>query len=294
MKGSERMADLGTVSYDQFVDIPSLGGKSKIIFSETVYNYLNNLMNETKNESAEKGCYLVGRQSISDDGALCFYFDFCSSKFQTTSGNYANGGVIPTNDNKVELINELERYNSLGISPCIMHFHTHNLNGLYSSLSDQDYGVYATMKHQLKCEIFGMLAAPNKSLQNETFELSVVNCRDPKVVGTRGCASFYSIPNIYYCKGNHIFKVGSFQKNGLSAKTGTKELSRSDRFVQNYREWPGSSLVSGIGKNPTNGMQIMDENVGYVDENGFLNFPNENLTLEMPSTQVTNTTGIHK
>ena len=139
-----------------------------------------------------------------------------------------------------------------------------------------------------------MLAAPNKTLQNETFELSVVNCRDPKVVGTRGCASFYSIPNIYYCKGNQIYKVGSFQKNGLSAKTSTTELSRSDRFVQNYREWPGSGLISGVGKNPTNGMQIIDENVGYIDVNGFFNFLNENLTLEMPNIQATNTTEIHK
>ena len=287
------MAEMNTVSYDQFVDIPSLGSASKIIFSEQVYNYLNMLINETKAENAEKGCYLVGRKSISKDGALCFYFDFCSSKFQTTSGNYENGAVIPTNNNKIELINELERYESLEIDACVMHFHTHSLNGLYSSLSDQDYGVYATMKQQLKCEIFGMLAAPNKTLQNETFELSVVNCRDPKVVGFRGCANFYTIPNIFYCKGNKIFKVGSFQKSDLSPKSSITEISRSDRFVQNYREWHGSGLVSGIGKNPTNNMQIIDENIGYVDVNGSLNFPSENLTLEIPNVQLTNTSEFH-
>ncbi len=288
------MEDIETVSYDQFFDIPSLGSKSKVIFSEAVYNYLTNLINETKSENAEKGCYLVGRKSVSKDGALCFYFDFCSSKFQTSNGNYENGAVMPTNNNKIELINELEIYNSLGINACVMHFHTHSLNGFYSSMSDQDYGVYATMKHQLQCEIFGMLAAPNESLQNETFELSVVNCRDSKVVGSRACASFYSIPNIYYCRGNQIFKVGSFQKNGLSNKTKITELSRSNRFVQNYREWPGTNWVSGIGKNPTNNMKIIDDNVGYVDANGFLNFPDENLTLEIPNIQLTNTTEIHK
>ena len=79
MKRSDKMADIQTVSYDQFTDIPSLGGESKIIFSEKVYKYLNSLINETKIENAEKGCYLVGRKSISEDGALCFYFDFCSS-----------------------------------------------------------------------------------------------------------------------------------------------------------------------------------------------------------------------
>ena len=42
MEGSDKMAELQTVSYDQFTDIPSLGGKSKIIFSEKVYKYLNN------------------------------------------------------------------------------------------------------------------------------------------------------------------------------------------------------------------------------------------------------------
>lgn len=102
MEGSDKMAELQTVSYDQFTDIPSLGGKSKIIFSEKVYKYLNNLINETKTENAEKGCYLVGRKSISEDGALCFYFDFCSSKFQTTNGNYTNSGAIPTNNNKLD------------------------------------------------------------------------------------------------------------------------------------------------------------------------------------------------
>lgn len=294
MEGSDKMAELQTVSYDQFTDIPSLGGKSKIIFSEKVYKYLNNLINETKTENAEKGCYLVGRKSISEDGALCFYFDFCSSKFQTTNGNYTNSGAIPTNNNKLELIGELEKYNSLGIDACIMHFHTHNLNGIYSSLSDQDYGVYATMKHQFKCEIFGMLAAPNKTLNNDTTELSILNCREPKIVGTRGCASFYSIPNIYYCSGNQIYKVGAFQKIGISAKTGITELSRSDRFVQNYREWPGTNLVSGIGKNPINNMPLIDENVGYIDVNNNLCFPNENLTLEIPDTQIINIAGFHR
>ena len=287
------MAEMNTVSYDQFVDIPSLGSASKIVFSEQVYNYLNMLINETKVENAEKGCYLVGRKSISKDGALCFYFDFCSSKFQTTSGNYANGGVLPTNNNYLELADELEKYNSLDISPCIMHFHTHNLNGLYSYLSDQDYGVYATMRHRFNLEIFGMLAAPNKTLQNETFELSVVNCRDPRVVGTRGCANFYTIPNIFYCRGNQIFKVGSFQKNDFFPKASVTEVSRSDRYVQNYREWSGSGLVSGIGKNPTNNMQIIDENIGYVDVNGSLNFPSENLTLEIPNVQLINTSDFH-
>lgn len=296
VKGRDKMAVLNTVSYDQFADIPSLGGKSKIIFSENVYKYLNNLINETKSKNAEKGCYLVGRKSASkdEDGALCFYFDFCSSKFQTTSGNYEDSGVTPTDNNKLELIDELEKYNSLGISPCVMHFHTHNLNGLYSSLSDQDYGVYATMRNQFNIEIFGMLAAPNEPLKNETFELSVVNCRDPKVVGTRGCASFYSIPNIYYCKGSQIFKVGSFQKSRLSTKTKITELSRSDRFVQNYREWPGTSQVSGIGRNPTNNLPLVDEVVGYIDINNNLVFANENLSLEIPTIQKSKTIGFHR
>lgn len=288
------MDNIETVSYDQFFDIPSLGNKSKIIFSEDVYNYLITLINETKRENAEKGCYLVGRKSVSEDGKLCFYFDFHSSKFQTISVYYENGGVEATANNKIELINELEKYQSLGISPCVIHFHTHNLNGIYSSLSDQDYGVYATMKYQLNLEIFGMLAAPNVNQNYDTVELSIVNCQNPVVVGTRGCASFYSIPNIYYCKGNQIFKIGSFQKNKLSIKTKITELERRDRFVQNYREWDGCNLISGIGKNPSNHLQIIDENVGYVDVNNFFNFPNENLSLEIPKMSKENTSEIHR
>ena len=33
------MNKLNTVSYDQFIDIPSLDSSAKIIFSEKVYNY---------------------------------------------------------------------------------------------------------------------------------------------------------------------------------------------------------------------------------------------------------------
>ncbi len=276
------MSDLNTVSYNQFDDIPSLGTKSKIIFSEKAYMFLNSLINETKNDNKEEGCYLVGRKSISEDGALCFYFDFCSSKFQTTDGIYSNSGVISTNSNKRELINELDKYMESGIQACIMHFHTHTLNGIFSSLSDQDYGVYATMKHQLKCEVFGMLAAPNNNLKKETTELSVLICQDPKVIGTRGCASFYSIPNIYYVKGSEIYQVGTFRNNEAHSKTVITELSRRDRFVQNYREWKGSSIVSGIGINPDTGLQITDKNVGYIDINKSFIFQDENLALQFP------------
>lgn len=65
-------SELNTVSYDQFNDIPSLGNKAKIIFSEDVYNMLCDLMSDTKNKNIEKGCYLVGRKAISKDGGLFF------------------------------------------------------------------------------------------------------------------------------------------------------------------------------------------------------------------------------
>ena len=42
------MDKLNTVSYDQFIDIPSLDSGAKIIFSEKVYNYLKELIHETK------------------------------------------------------------------------------------------------------------------------------------------------------------------------------------------------------------------------------------------------------
>ncbi len=277
------MSTLNTVSYDQFFDIPSLGNKSKIIFSEEAYNYINKLIAETKNNNSENGCFLVGRSAVTSDGALCFYFDFFTSKFLLVDGNYRNGAVIPTTNNKSELIEELKKYFSLKIDACIMHFHAHNLNGLYSSISDQDYGVYATMKQRYKCETFGMLAAPNSKNKNDTIELSIVNCRDPKIVGTRACANFYLIPNIYYCKGNQIMKVGSFNKNELNSKTRITEIASLDRFVQNYREWKGSSLVSGIGKNPNTDLAIEDKVVGYMDINDSLIFADENLTLQFPS-----------
>lgn len=60
------MNKLNTVSYDQFIDIPSLDSSAKIIFSEKVYNYLKKLIQETKFTEAEKGCYIVGRKSTSE------------------------------------------------------------------------------------------------------------------------------------------------------------------------------------------------------------------------------------
>ena len=132
---------LNTVSYDQFDDIPSLRNNAKVIFNEEVYNNLCSLMDETKNRNMENGCYLVGRQSVFEKGSLYFYFDFCSSKFQTTDGIYRYGGVIPTDISKEEVKNKVAEYRNFGISPCIMHFHTHNLNGIFESMSDQDYAV---------------------------------------------------------------------------------------------------------------------------------------------------------
>lgn len=284
---------MNTVSYDQFVDIPSLGSKSKIIFSEQIYDYLKSLINQTKLENSEKGCYLVGRQSTTKEGVLCFFFDFCSSPFQTTNGIYANGGVIPTEKNKKELISKLEEYESLGIEPYIMHFHTHNLQGIYSSFSDQDYVVYASMKYILKTRIFGMLAAPNKYNQNETFEISIVNWRDQKLVRSRACANFYLIPNVFYCKGNEIYKVGSFNRSYPSSKKVTNELSRKDRYVQNYQEFKGTQLVSAIGKNPLTQSHIVDASVGYIDNRDNLCFPSENLSLEFPNFQKLNTSSFN-
>lgn len=287
------MDKLNTVSYDQFIDIPSLDSSAKIIFSEKVYNYLKKLIQETKFTEAEKGCYIVGRKSTSEKGKLCFYFDFYSSKFKTVDGNYVDGAVEPSDDNITELINELEKYDASGINACVMHFHTHNLNEIYSAYSDQDFGVYATMKHRLKCNVLGLLAAPHKELKNETFEISAVIAEYPKIVENRGCANFYLIPNLYYCKGGNIMQIGTYPKNNVSPKTDVTEISRRDRFVQNYREWRGSEMVSGLGKNPITMLPIVDKNVGYIDVNNSLVFSDENLSLEVPTlTSNTNRIGL--
>ncbi len=275
---------LNTVSYDQFDDIPSLRNNAKVIFSEEAYNNLCSLMDNTKNRNMENGCYLVGRQAISENGSLYFYFDFCSSKFQTTDGNYRNGGVVPTDKSKEEVKNKLAEYRNFGISPCIMHFHTHNLNGIFESMSDQDYAVYTSMKYHFgDHKNFGMLAAPNISQGYNTSEISIVHSIDNMRIGSRCCAKFYSIPNIYYSKGNEIYKIGTFVKSTHHRITPNNERNRQDRYVQNLREWSGNSLVSGRGKNPVTNKEIKDENVGHIDINGFYCFQYENQTIEFPT-----------
>ena len=62
-------------------------------------------------------------------------------------------------------------------------------------------------------------------------------------------------------------QIGTYPKNNVSPKTDVTEISRRDRFVQNYREWRGSEMVSGLGKNPITMLPIVDKNVGYIDVN---------------------------
>ena len=88
-------------------------------------------------------------------------------------------------------------------------------------------------------------------------------------------------------------QIGTYPKNNVSPKTDVTEISRRDRFVQNYREWRGSEMVSGLGKNPITMSPIVDKNVGYIDVNNSLVFSDENLSLEVPTlTSNTNRIGL--
>ena len=56
----------------------------------------------------------------------------------------------------------------------------------------------------------------NNPIPNDLDFAIGIDLGDFEYTGTRCCANFYSIPNIYYSKGNSIFKIGTYQKTSIS------------------------------------------------------------------------------
>ncbi len=153
-----------------------------------------------------------------------------------------------------------------------MHFHTHIKRGFYESFSDQDLKSYAEMCRNRGVSAFGMLATPTRN-EKDKYALAIVCALKMTTIGNRTCADFYSVPNIYYCSGIDIHKIGTSPKTDVNRKTASSETSRSDRIVRNYRANVGMNAVPITTVNPT---KEMDEVVGYIDANQTLCFPYEN------------------
>ena len=269
--------ELKTASYDQYSDIPnieSLGLKSKIIFSEKAYKHLNELIYDSKIKNAERGCFFVGRKSENDP--FIIYIDYYTSEFECKDAFYPGGSVDPTDKNYEELNEKVNEYNQNNITACIIHFHVHHSYGKNDIFSDQDLHMTAKMQFDnSKYSNFSMLAFPKEN----AFGLSFIYPVNPEIKNGVGCADFYMFPNMYYCLKNEIYQIGGFEKQYIPEKTVNKNFS----IVKNSGKFPGTKIVTAVGKNPNTNIMINDDNVGYIDANNIFCFFDENLNVNFPS-----------
>ncbi len=270
---------MDTVSYDQYSNIPAiddLGANSKIIFSEKSYKKMMELIINTSRSNAESGCFFVGRKS--KDNPFSIYIDYNTSEFLCEDGIYKNGSANPTQQTYEELNYKIQEYKAHEIRPCIFHFHTHPRNGYYESFSDQDLHTYAKMAYDNPSYYnFGILGFP---VGQSTIGISVVLPNEPQKVGNKHTADFYMYPNICYCISNSVFKMGAFEKKYQGRKTRLSDTSNSNRIIRNYIQSNVQKNVCSIGKNPNNNLNIDDSEIGYIDSNGCICIPNEQLTLD--------------
>lgn len=287
------MAELETVSYDQYKNIPSyddLNKKVKIVFSGECYKNIIQMSINTMNNNRERGRFFVGR--IISTKPEVIYFDYNTSEFAPARGSMGEGKAVnPTQQNYNELDSIIRVYKSNGIKPVVLHFHSHPRSGYYESFSDQDLQLYAKMQVQNEnCITLGMLGFPINETTS-TIGMCVVRPENSRLINGIGAATFVRCEDICYTIDNNIYKVGRFEKryNGRLYKP-----NLSMGIIIQYLTLPSNQKVCAEGIDPNTGNQIQPTHVGYIDVNGYLNFPNENLSLKTSNISKINTTRIHR
>ncbi len=287
------MADLQTVSYDQYKNIPSyddLNQKVKIIFSSKCYENIMKMSISSMNNNRERGRFFVGRQIYSNPEII--YFDYNTSEFEPARGPMGEyKAVKPTTQNYNELNIKIKEYESKGVKPVVLHFHSHPRVGYYESFSDQDLHLYAEMQVKNEnCIAIGMLGFPiDETLP--TFGMCVVRPENSRLLNGIGTADFVRCEDICYISGNEIYRVGRFEKK-YNGRLNAPNLSMG--IVRQYLTLPSNSMVCAEGIDPNTGNSIKPTSIGYVDVNRNLNFPNENLILETIGMQEVNTSLFHR
>ena len=268
---------IDSVSYDQYKNIPTvdeMGIKTKIIFSSEAYKKLQTQIKQTADTGIETGCFFIGRPSEEDQ--LTIFIDYYTSDFQSDDAFVSGGAVNPTQRTYDELNNKIREYNQSSKRASVIHFHAHPRELHYENFSDQDLSLIAKMAYDNRnTNAFGMLGFPIPGSEN-TNGISIVRPIKPEVVNDIGRANFFRFPNVYYCKDNEIYKIGTFQKQYDGRKY--KANSNGD-IVKNVVTVSKANDVCAFGVNPNNGEQIVDESVGYIDVNGTFCFPEENLNF---------------
>ena len=279
------MEVLDSVSYDQYRNIATvdeLGLKSKIIFSQEAYLNLVRLINEANRTDTETGCFFVGRTGIKENSKdpYVVYIDYFTSDFMCEDAFVNGGSANPTDQVYKELNNKLKEYERNHKKANVFHFHTHPRKLHYECFSDQDLSLYASMAYDNRnTDAYGILGFPVPNALNSNG-LSIVMPTKPEKKDGVGRACFYRFQNMYYCRENEILKIGSFEK----LYQGRKYKQNSyGTIVKNSVENSAYNEVCAVGVNPNSGKKINDELVGYIDANGRLCFPDENLNINLGS-----------
>lgn len=293
MKGSEKMAELETVSYDQYRNIPSyddLNKKVKIIFSSKCYENIMQMSISAMNNNRERGRVFVGRIISTEPKVI--YFDYNTSEFEPARGPMGEDKAVnPTTQNYNELNSKIREYESNGIKPVVLHFHSHPRSGHYESFSDQDLQLYAKMQAQNgNCIALGMLGFPIDET-SPTVGMCVVRPENSRLLNGIGTANFVRCEDICYTSGNDIYKVGGFEKR-YNGRLHNQNLTMG--IVRQYLTLPSNGKVCAEGIDPNTGNRIKPTCVGYIDSDEHLCFTDENLSLETLNISETNTTGIHR
>lgn len=286
------MAELESVSYDQYKNIPSfedLNQKVKIVFSSECYQNIIQMGINAMNQEREHGRFFVGRR-ISDEPEV-IYFDYNTSEFEPADGPMGKEkAVIPSQSNYDELNKKIRDCELKGIKPVVLHFHSHPRDGIYQSFSDQDLQTYAKMQAQNSdCINLGMLGFPINQTSN-TLGMCIVYPTNAQVVNGIGTADFVRCEDISFTSGNEIYKVGGFEKRYA---VGLFKQSLNMGIVKQYLTLPHNAKVCAEGFDPNTGNPIKPTHVGYTDTSGNLYFTEEGLSLRTKINEI-ETTEIQK
>lgn len=184
-------------NFDQFKDFTKIDN-ALIVFSEDVIKTIISMLNDTKNNLRENGCFLYGKEIINN----YIVVDEIGEPFlrNTTA-------VETTQDHVYEMAEKINLYDGdKRLHNIIIDFHTHPRLDDYGykpdRMSDQDLYMYGVLQkyHQHNTEeatyYLGMLG----SISNNGFKLSCV-FYDNKL------KKFFTITNFYCQDGNEVKKI---------------------------------------------------------------------------------------
>lgn len=282
-----------TVTHDHLTDFESIEDvvqrKRKIIFDTDNYSPLINLIDLTREDGEEKGCFFVG-QKFQQEGVDIYQVIGMTESFETKDGAFKGGALDPQKAWEKQIKPIVDRFPKDKKSQMfIMMFHTHINEGLFECFSDQDLRSLETIASQSGMDTLGLLATPNrnmikgKNLQT-CWQLSALQCKarlaGVKVSSKTGKTEpaytydYYRYPSI--CKTssrNNIIELGT-----LKRLVGPDTILKPEDRDQNAE-------VQVIGFEPRSLEKVKGKKIGTVDERGNYHFTEPQIYKKKPSNE---------